>query len=379
LRELPKWKNKMHQEIADHIHVSRRRVSQVLQESEGKISQTSVNQPEKRDEATNEVLPVHSTFTNDDKRRVVIEQMTKDNSLSDRQIAKLCGVSNKFVSTIRKELFPKTVSKITRKTAPKSEPKAQPPSNSVTPVPEVIDGQEIPETATTPETVQPTPAMEPQQADPPPVQEPPQVQSVPQETTQAPTPAQLSQKETPRNVDGIPVNVPYISSKSNEWYTPAIYIEAVRKVLGKIDIDPASCEEANQIVKAIQYYDLASNGLEKPWKGRVFLNPPYGKDEAGSNQSIWTQRLIDQYADGDGSITEAILLVNASVDTKWFQRLFAYPICFPEGRINFYSTEDSASGSTHGSAFVYFGPKYKQSEFARIFRQFGEVVGRYHE
>ena len=35
------------------------------------------------------------------------------------------------------------------------------------------------------------------------------------------------------------------SSASQEWYTPAPILERVRAVLGPIDLDPASCEEAN--------------------------------------------------------------------------------------------------------------------------------------
>ena len=51
------------------------------------------------------------------------------------------------------------------------------------------------------------------------------------------------------------------SSKTNEWYTPAKYIEAARKVMGGIDLDPATCELANKTVKATKYHTKENNGL----------------------------------------------------------------------------------------------------------------------
>lgn len=176
-----------------------------------------------------------------------------------------------------------------------------------------------------------------------------------------------------RNVDNIPIAVPHISSKNNEWYTPEKYIQAAREVMGGIDLDPASCAQANETVRATRYYDIQSNGLDKEWNGRVWLNPPYGRSEDGSNQDVWSSRLIDQYH--DGVTTEAILLVNAAVDTRWFQRLFNYPICFPAQRINFSTPESTISGSTHGSALVYFGPHDRH--FADVFGRFGTVVRRW--
>lgn len=176
-----------------------------------------------------------------------------------------------------------------------------------------------------------------------------------------------------RNIDNIPIAVPHISSKNNEWYTPSRYVEAAREVMGSIDLDPASNPTANETIKASVFYDIHTNGLDKDWTGHVWLNPPYGRSEDGSNQDVWSSRLIEQY--DKKTTTEAILLVNAAVDTKWFQRLFDYPICFPDHRINFTTPEPTTSGSTHGSALIYFGPNTQK--FVEVFSKFGAVVKRW--
>lgn len=179
--------------------------------------------------------------------------------------------------------------------------------------------------------------------------------------------------EPRRNIDNVPIAVPHIISKNNEWYTPFRYVEAARKLMHGIDLDPASCESANVTVQATLYYDISTNGLTKDWTGRVWLNPPYGYTDGKSNQAIWSGRLIDQFKN---KITaEAVLLVNAAVDTKWFQDLFEFPVCLTLGRINFSTPESTLSGSTHGSAFVYFGSQLDR--FAEIFSEFGTVVKRW--
>ncbi|MFI3120022.1 MAG: DNA N-6-adenine-methyltransferase [Methylococcaceae bacterium] len=70
------------------------------------------------------------------------------------------------------------------------------------------------------------------------------------------------------------------SSDSNEWYTPEKYMEAVSKFFGGIDLDPCSCEKANKTVKAKSIFTIADDSLTKEWAGKVFLNPPYGKDDS---------------------------------------------------------------------------------------------------
>jgi hypothetical protein len=153
-------------------------------------------------------------------------------------------------------------------------------------------------------------------------------------------------------------------SLSNEHYTPPQYIEAARAVLGGIDLDPASCAEANKVVGATSFLD---DGLGTVWQGRVWLNPPYGR-MAGD----FIVKLAAEY--GAGNVSAAIALVNAHcTDTSWFQPLWNGVLCFTNHRINFYG-DDERSGSTHGSVFIYFGPN--RNDFVRHFKQFGAVVER---
>ena len=91
-----------------------------------------------------------------------------------------------------------------------------------------------------------------------------------------------------------------LSMETYEWYTPAGIVERVRVVMGGIDLDPASCEAANGIVGAANIY--SQNGLEYPWFGRVFCNPP-------SPAKAWWEKLIVEY--GEGRLTEAVFVGNS--------------------------------------------------------------------
>lgn len=166
---------------------------------------------------------------------------------------------------------------------------------------------------------------------------------------------------------------------TNEWYTQPKYIEAARLVLKTIDLDPASSDAANKIVKAERYFDEAINGLDQPWSGRVWLNPPYTRTllMQGHRMSLiglFVKKLIKTYESED--ITEAIALVTTEVNAKWFQPLWPYLICFPDHRVNFIIP----GGAKHkysqmfGSCFVYLGPN--KDRFIEIFSKFGTIVGR---
>jgi hypothetical protein len=162
------------------------------------------------------------------------------------------------------------------------------------------------------------------------------------------------------------------SSNAVEWYTPGRYIEAARQALGGIDLDPASSPKANEVVQARQIFTEKDDGLDRPWHGRVWLNPPYGATDKQSNTGIWAEKLITEYrAD---RVQAAVLLVNAVTDRAWFQQLWDFPICFTDHRIEFYTPKGTPKQPISGNAFIYFGGEPER--FVSSFADVGPVVAR---
>src|SRR5258707_6486526 len=64
-------------------------------------------------------------------------------------------------------------------------------------------------------------------------------------------------------------------SLTNERNTPAIYIEAARRVLRGFDLDPASTEDAYAVIQAGRYFTEHDVSLSHPWNSRISLNPAY--------------------------------------------------------------------------------------------------------
>lgn len=286
-------------------------------------------------------------LTQEQKRELIRQQLIETPAISDRQIARDLGVDNKTVGVQRKEL--ESTEEIPQLT------ETMGADGKVRPRYIEKEAQEV----------QPSPTTD-------------QVESSPKasapsisQTTSVFLPTNKGmekavQKEIKKSNPGTHV---ILSSESNEWYTPAKYIEAVRLVMGLIELDPASCDAANKTVKAEVYYSKEDNGLGKVWFGKVFCNPPYG-----GLSGPFSAKLIDEYK--AGNVSEAILLVNAnSTDTQWFYPLWDYTLCFTNHRIDFISPEAKENNSTHGSVFVYLGEN--SGKFASIFSQFGAVVERY--
>lgn len=154
----------------------------------------------------------------------------------------------------------------------------------------------------------------------------------------------------------------------NEWYTPQKYIESARKVLGSINLDPASSELANKYVRAEVFYDESTDGLSQDWNGSVWMNPPYAQPHIEQ----FMLKLSDEYF--NGNISSGIALTHNYTDTKWFQyaQARADALCFTKGRIAFVNPAGEKAAPTQGQAFFYFGKDL--DSFFREFSQYGFVV-----
>lgn len=161
----------------------------------------------------------------------------------------------------------------------------------------------------------------------------------------------IEQGEKPKDVIAEVKSKPHVAfnSGNNEWYTPKEIIEAARKAMGSIDIDPASSDVANEVVKAAEYYTAETDGLDKPLHGNVWMNPPYASDLIGK----FIQKIVSER----NSYKQAIVLVNNATETEWFNSLIsvASAVCFPRSRVKFYMPDGKTGSPLQGQAIVYIG------------------------
>lgn len=94
-------------------------------------------------------------------------------------------------------------------------------------------------------------------------------------------------------------------------------------------------------------YTKKEDGLKQPWHGRVWLNPPFGRQ-----WPLWVEKLINH---GNG-----IALLHARTETEPFFNLCwrrADAIFFLEGRIHFHRPNGKRARANSGApiALVAFG------------------------
>ena len=168
-------------------------------------------------------------------------------------------------------------------------------------------------------------------------------------------------------------------NEKNQWYTPSLIIEKARRVMGGIDLDPASCLVANKVVKATEFYSKDDNGLLKKWEGRIWMNPPFSNGLI----TLFANKLLEELP----KIESAIVLTDSHSDTSWFYNLTqsSSALCITKGRLRFWQkvkTFNIIEGTSveverectprHGQALFYFGKDV--AAFCHEFKDVGNVL-----
>jgi hypothetical protein len=138
------------------------------------------------------------------------------------------------------------------------------------------------------------------------------------------------------------------TSGRTEYLTPRFVLDA----LGPFDLDPCA-SVVRPWPMAAKHYTIEDNGLEQPWQGLVWLNPPFGRGADGTCEADWIRKL-SQHGAGGIALTSP-----AKTETKMFQDIIL-PRCagilLLTPRLKFCNVDGSEMGGTFGaSCLVAFG------------------------
>lgn len=115
----------------------------------------------------------------------------------------------------------------------------------------------------------------------------------------------------------------YHRSGRQDWATPQSLFAKLNRELGPFTLDAAASPEN---AKCERFY--VDDSLAQPWTGRVWLNPPYGRD-----LGRWIGKAIASARAG----AAVVMLLPARTGTRWFVELqkASAEIRFLPGRVIF--------------------------------------------
>ena len=139
------------------------------------------------------------------------------------------------------------------------------------------------------------------------------------------------------------INAGMMSSDSKEWATPQNFFDRLDAIY-HFTLDAAASRENT---KCDQFYTKEDNALGLSWRGRVWCNPPYGREIPR-----WVEK--GYYEAQQPHNTVVVMLLAARTDTRWWHDwvMKAKVIYLVRGRLKFVG---GASSAPFPSAVVQFG------------------------
>lgn len=135
------------------------------------------------------------------------------------------------------------------------------------------------------------------------------------------------------------------AADSETWLTPP----GLLGQLGEFDLDPCAAPEPRPWPTAAEHWTRADSPLNRPWHGRVWLNPPYGGPHI---LGPWMRRMAEH---GKGTA-----LIFARTETAVFFSCVwdrSTAIKFIAGRLTFHRADGTLSSFNSGapSCLIAYG------------------------
>lgn len=135
----------------------------------------------------------------------------------------------------------------------------------------------------------------------------------------------------------------HYSSKTDMWATPQETFDRLDAEFGPFDLDVCATPEN---AKCKNFYTRAEDGLAQPWRGKCWMNPPYGREI-----KLWMRKAYEESRKG----ALVVCLIPARTDTAWWHDYaMRGDVSFIRGRLKFGGAANSAP---FPSAVVVFKPK----------------------
>jgi hypothetical protein len=187
-----------------------------------------------------------------------------------------------------------------------------------------------------------------------------------------------------------------VRNEDFEWFSNRDLIDSAHLLMGKIDLDPASSDKANEFVGAEHYYTIKDDGLnEQSWFGNVYLFPPSmsyfwnkkaqrWKPTRGlspsltSGHAVWFRTMRRKWMEGE--IEQGVFLTNYMDMCSYCQDLFDFPVCILKNRptmTRHYFNEDKLVEKPTGiSMVIYMQPREGVEAATRDFIDIYSPKGR---
>lgn len=150
--------------------------------------------------------------------------------------------------------------------------------------------------------------------------------------------------------------VPKPRTPYDEWATPKHIFEEINNLF-HFDLDVCA---SSKNFKVENYFDKEANALNKSWKGKCWMNPPYSDPLL----SMFLHKAHQEVAEGHAEFV--VCLLPSWTDAAWFHDFIDVRYCiFLPFRIGFLNIDGYSQGEAKFASFIYIIKELKDKDFIK--------------